>query len=1034
VFRLAELPVNCSRRDLDQRLKMLEMANQLEGMIVPPGPVSVALVEGGNRYDELKEALANVRDPLHRLFHEFFWYWPPGYSGEEDVGWDELLADQASDAQISWQDNTSLYALHNLALSRTLDALNDDENLEHWQDAMSCWVATLNHPNLDECLMKRVLDLDDARFTASALPGLNAELPQLVASMIAERIVLNAASESDQVSNMRNLLAAQLGADVQDISLQRASNKHQQRLRFLRSAYDKDVDQDILATPKLTDAYVKNCIDELNILERVFGEGDAFFVSVADGITDSLLVSQVAYDKHTQDWSAGISMLNQGLHIVRSDVERKRMQDNINVLTEQLEADNDWTCAGYFDLAKPIHERFERARAQAYTQGQEAALHQLRDILIDARSEQDPLPIRRCVRHCMAYTFRRYAISIWNAAIEEQQVDFDRIANNIIAGRLSSSLSGLVQMSEFNLMSFRSALDGYDIQPSDVNCHICGTDIYGEYITRTLEGNTYSLCKGCDGKVKAQFSDAESTFAAAGNNSLELQQLAHALNPQNRHSEREMATIEHSDTKMHPRSVVEVALDWQLLDMDSVLDLLVRVYEADQGRAREPLLIIASLSVKEAATLFAHFDTILSELNSQDQESAAHELFARLVANGDLGREEVLRKLLKHSKLSPMFARYCLGNGEGDAFKYWLRAYANHADVFSLLEKFSYVKQYYPASHEIVTKSADACIVELRHHARSANHDNVLSSQEMRTYLQKAAKLDGTFHLAAFQNILLGQLTEPGRALRGLEYMIKTLGESAVITLLDNTANGLPKDITPKHVANLLCACVFIDNENVQCAALAVAPLELLTRQFTELIVIAMGTSSEKVHGLCIKSIKQNKKVSAQALLEALCSDNERRRKHIIELLNNQGNDSWVPSLKVLMPMALTIPYEETSRFCMELIRQHHSNWPQGEDVTEFLSWIKHTSLEDEPISREAAKSLQRDFKKSRLLARFTIMFVDAKPPPPYGGEAWWSLSRKKPSKKQQQKLPAGITPPSSSDSKCPCGSGKRYENCHGLH
>lgn len=1041
VFRLAEMPTDCNPRDLDQRLKMLGMSSQLEGVEIPVGPACIARPNVDSPYDELKGALENAKDPLHRLLHEFCWYWPPEYADEDEGGWAQLLAGHNEDAKHVWQASTSLSATHNLAVLFTLEALDagaeqhnqaqGDEKLAQWQRAMTAWQSTFSHSGLDQCLTRRISNYNDARFTIDTYAGLREALPGIVISMPAGRLVNMAASYPEQASELRLLLFSNFNVDVVQSALERASKVLRDRLRFLHSSYDNDIEQNLLAAPKLTAMYAEQSFNELNILATVFGEENPFFVSMADGITDSLLVTQVSYGKKTQDWASGIGMLEAGLRIVRSDVERNQMQHNKEALTERLEVDNDWVGPGYWQLSEAMRAQFEVARAYTETQSQELAISHLRDVLIDAEFDSEPVLVCQCARHCLAFAFRRHAIEMWNAAMDEKETETARLVDMVVGDNMSYR--------ERRIAEFKSSYPNRGIpailletQGSEIQCHMCGTDIFGEYFTSTVGECSYDLCRQCHVDLQSAIDKTASDFEQVGSRALSLQKLAQALNPHSRHVKGEIKTLEESDTGLSSSDVVATAIEWQLLDLNNVMDLLVGSNKTHNEGVGESLLVVDVLNDEQIAPMFEYMEKMLPQLTDKRQEAAILELFVRLVGRGASVSTKVMQCLLCRGDLAELFARYCLEAHREPQHDFWMKCYEQHPDLPILLQQIEYAAKYSPAGSSFPDEVSTICLTKLASYSASDIDGNPFDTSEIQSFLSQAVGQGEAFCVDVMVHILLGQLDDSRRALPALDSLIRQIGTKPILGLLRRIEDELLV-ISTEHLTNLLCACMWLEMANVQAAALGLAERKLQGKAGARVLIIGMGVEKEKIRNSSTAFVEKRVSELAESLLQAMYSDNAVQRETIIALLTKQSGNQWLPSLESMFAMALTLPYENASGFIVGLIRHHHADWPKHEMAKDFLGWMKTAKYRHQLVISAAARSLRQDFNRTSLFARFTTFGIAAKSPP-VTNDDWWSMEQSAEARRQaRMALPVGFVAPQNHAGQCPCGSGKRYENCHGL-
>src|SRR5439155_19728552 len=159
-FRLAQLPVTASHRDITRRLEKLTMLAKLGGCVDQPrGPLALQPAPDA---DAVRQAVERLRDPETRLLDEFFWFWPEIPTTETpDEALIALDRGDVAAARKRWQSapHGAVAAPHNLAVLAHLVALD----LEHratvsgrgldsflarmrdqaWADAWTAWRQVL---------------------------------------------------------------------------------------------------------------------------------------------------------------------------------------------------------------------------------------------------------------------------------------------------------------------------------------------------------------------------------------------------------------------------------------------------------------------------------------------------------------------------------------------------------------------------------------------------------------------------------------------------------------------------------------------------------------------------------------------------------------------------------------------------------------------------------------------------------------------------------------------------------------------------
>ena len=118
IFRVTGLPVDSTVKEVAKHVQKLQMLAEMTG--TPKLKESAFALAKPPTSEQIRDALARMKEPEIRLIDEFFWYWPEKFgSSKEDEAIQFALSgdgESAIDIWIKREDEGSIVAMHNLAI------------------------------------------------------------------------------------------------------------------------------------------------------------------------------------------------------------------------------------------------------------------------------------------------------------------------------------------------------------------------------------------------------------------------------------------------------------------------------------------------------------------------------------------------------------------------------------------------------------------------------------------------------------------------------------------------------------------------------------------------------------------------------------------------------------------------------------------------------------------------------------------------------------------------------------------------------
>ena len=312
--------------------------------------------------EQIRDALARMKEPEHRLVDEFFWYWPEKFgSSKEDISIQALLAGDAQKAIEVWgerESEGSFAAQHNLAImfhmfavdwtnhhvAYELDAGRDETIMSYWRDSFERWEVLVDSDELWEVLKDRVRSLEDEALTTGFVRRMRRLLPQALDRVNAEAALKFAEQgrmdwAKFHVDFMRQTNQGQDDVEsTAELVLTPIRKRVDQQLKSAQTQSERKPDQ---GTQLASDLMIAST-PLMGIYDLFHGDEAHQRNDLFDSVAETVANLLVAHQKATGDNQTFVELLKQALQFASGMHIRERLMRNIaigenNLAGEQLE-------------------------------------------------------------------------------------------------------------------------------------------------------------------------------------------------------------------------------------------------------------------------------------------------------------------------------------------------------------------------------------------------------------------------------------------------------------------------------------------------------------------------------------------------------------------------------------------------------------------------------------------------------------------------------------------------------------------------
>lgn len=359
-FRVTQLPVNVTQREVSRQVDKIRMADKigvpvdLKGGLLP--------LASAPDSDTLRAAVQRLRDPEKRLIDELFWFWPLHDGVEHDVALKALEIEGTGAASRLWQSaadeggRRGAIALHNLAIlshAAALDAELDDRHGKLsdagrqalktlWSTAFQHWGELRKSEGFADVLRERVRDVGDPRLDESTVANVRKTLAEALASISARLAVADFdAGNSEACGRVFAQLRAS-GLPQSDVrrAVRDALGPVRARLKASGESFEQKPDgapREILVAAR---RFLEQTERLLLLVDMALPEGDATRAGLHDDVALTVMGMTIAYANGSEDFRGSLAWLERAAKIAEGEAALHRIAENTSTARENADAED----------------------------------------------------------------------------------------------------------------------------------------------------------------------------------------------------------------------------------------------------------------------------------------------------------------------------------------------------------------------------------------------------------------------------------------------------------------------------------------------------------------------------------------------------------------------------------------------------------------------------------------------------------------------------------------------------------------------
>jgi hypothetical protein len=363
-FRILELPITASAREISSKLRRLELEEKLgSGMQRERGILSI--VPPPDNYAR-REATQRLSDPESRLIDELFWFWPTHVgASDKDEAFVALERNDILNAETIWkrreaEGSEANVSMHNLAIlyhalaldlehietTQPLSKEQSGQKRDYWGQVYARWRILLSYDGFWQRVKDRAHELDDPRLTTGTIRRIREGLPFVLLSINAA-LAARAAQKNNHGGIWSHVdLMRQSGFDATEINkaTDHAVSPISNRVKIICA----NAQDETKKAPEHADQCALRVINEtsnlLSTLDKLLPKGHPVREVAHDEVASRVLQTQISFGNATENWSRSLELLDEALQIAASASLRKRIEDNIRIVSGNKEYDTCWFC------------------------------------------------------------------------------------------------------------------------------------------------------------------------------------------------------------------------------------------------------------------------------------------------------------------------------------------------------------------------------------------------------------------------------------------------------------------------------------------------------------------------------------------------------------------------------------------------------------------------------------------------------------------------------------------------------------------
>ena len=349
IFRITGLPVDATAKEVAKQVQRLQMLEEMGGAATGTQPAFP--LKPAPTTEQIRGALARMKEPEHRLVDELFWYWPETFGrSKEDPAIQSLLAGDTQQVISIWtrrEKGGSIVACHNLAIMYHMFAVDwthyqtqvtvgrdqTEKIKNYWSESLDRWGDLIQSDELWAILKERIRSMEDDALTTGFGRRMQKLLPQALGRVNAEAALKLAELGLMGWAEFHVNLMNETHQDVDDahvtaeLVLEPTKKRVQQHLASVTALADKNPRQGV----GLSSQVMAQCRPLMAIYDLFHGpeahQRSDLFDEVAEAVADML----VGYQKVTGDNKAFADLLRAALDFATGQHIRERIIRNIAI-------------------------------------------------------------------------------------------------------------------------------------------------------------------------------------------------------------------------------------------------------------------------------------------------------------------------------------------------------------------------------------------------------------------------------------------------------------------------------------------------------------------------------------------------------------------------------------------------------------------------------------------------------------------------------------------------------------------------------
>jgi len=362
IFRVTGLPVDATSKEVSRQAQKIQMLAEMGGGAACPLPafsLSVAPTP-----DEIRSALARMKEPEHRIVDEFFWYWPEEFGASNaDPAIQKMLAGDTESAVRLWRDREkggSHVAQHNMAImyhmfavdwtnyhvSYDIDRKLDGQIKGYWRKSFERWEALIDRDEIWEILKARIRSFEDEALTTGFVRRMLKQLPSALDRVNAEAALRMAEQGRLDWARFHVEFMNETHQGLDDVE-----STSEMVLEPTKIRVNQYLASFVLQSDKTPAMGAELALQLLDYCRPMMGLFDLFHGATAhqrndlfDKVAETVLQMVVSHQRSTGDNKTFVTLLQNALEFASGTHVRERIINNITIGEGNLK----------FDILKPI--------------------------------------------------------------------------------------------------------------------------------------------------------------------------------------------------------------------------------------------------------------------------------------------------------------------------------------------------------------------------------------------------------------------------------------------------------------------------------------------------------------------------------------------------------------------------------------------------------------------------------------------------------------------------------------------------------